>query len=107
MKILYLHGLHSKPGGKKPSFQVSRGYLVINPGMPDEDFVESVRIAQEAYDAEKPDVVVGSSRGGAVAMNMETGVTPVVLIAPAWCRWGTVGTVKPWQPSSCIRRMIP
>ena len=73
MKILYLHGLYSRPGGRKPTFLRERGHEVINPGMPDDDFAASVRIAQHAYDAGSPEVVVGSSRGGAVAMNLETG----------------------------------
>ncbi len=39
-------------------------------------------------------MVVGSSRGGAVAINIDAGRTPLVLIAPAWRRWGTTTTVK-------------
>jgi len=38
---------------------------------------------------------VGSSRGGAVAMNIDSGDTPLVLLCPAWKTWGTVATVKP------------
>src|SRR6516162_6352776 len=95
MKILYLHGLGSKPGGVKPTFLASLGHSVINPGMPDDDFGASVRIAQATYDEGRPEVVVGSSRGGAVALNLDTGATPLVLIAPAWRRWGTARTVRP------------
>jgi fermentation-respiration switch protein FrsA (DUF1100 family) len=95
MKILYLHGLHSKPGGVKPTFLRSNGHEVINPGMPDDDFAASVRVAQGAFDEGRPEVVVGSSRGGAVAMNLATGDVPVVLIAPAWRRWGSAERVKP------------
>ena len=36
-----------------------------------------------------------SSRGGAVAMNINSGKTPLVLLCPAWKRWGTPTTVKP------------
>ena len=39
--------------------------------------------------------MVGSSRGGAVAMNINSGSTPLVLLCPAWKRWGTATTVKP------------
>lgn len=42
----------------------------------------------------KPDVVVGSSRGGVVAMNIDPGSTPVVLLCPAWKFWGTARTMK-------------
>jgi hypothetical protein len=94
MKILYLHGLYSKPGGVKPTFLRQQGYEVINPALPEEEMETSVRIAQEAFDASRPDVVVGSSRGGAVAMGIDAGATPLVLIAPAWKRWGTARTVK-------------
>jgi hypothetical protein len=94
MRILYLHGLYSKPGGVKPTSLRRHGYEVINPALPDEAMETSVRIAQEAHDASRPDVVVGSSRGGAVAMGIDSGRTPLVLIAPAWKRWGTARTVK-------------
>ena len=63
--------------------------------MPDEDFEEAVRIAQAEYDRHQPAVVVGSSRGGAVAMNLDSGDTPLVLLCPAWKEYGTVKTVKP------------
>lgn len=95
MRILYLHGLYSRPGGTKVRYLLERGHEVINPGLPDVDFDESVAIAQEAFDTGDPDVVVGSSRGGAVAMNLETKDIPVVLIAPAWKRWGKAVRMKP------------
>lgn len=94
MKILFLHGWTSVPGGVKPTFLAQHGHEVINPKLPDEDFEEAVRIAQAEYDRHTPDVVVGSSRGGAVAMNMNSGDTQVVLLCPAWKRWGSARTVK-------------
>src|SRR4051795_3337394 len=94
MKILFLHGWKSVPGGLKPSYLIRHGHDVINPALPDEDFAEAVRIAQAEYDRHRPDVIVGSSRGGAVAMNIETGGTPLLLLCPAWKRWGTATTVK-------------
>ncbi|HEX8200806.1 MAG TPA: hypothetical protein VF590_09980 [Isosphaeraceae bacterium] len=94
MRILYLHGLYSRPGGTKPTFLRQQGHDVINPALPDGDWEASVRNAQDAYDASHPEVVVGSSRGGAVALGIDSGATPLVLIAPAWRRWGTARTVK-------------
>jgi len=70
MKILFLHGWQSVPGSVKPTFLVQHGHEVINPKLPDEDFEGALRIAQAEYDRHRPDVVVGSSRGGAVAMNI-------------------------------------
>ena len=95
MNILFLHGWQSTPGGLKPTYLTSYGHEVLNPHIPDDDFDAAVRIAQAEFDQGKPDVVVGSSRGGAVAMNIESGDTPLVLLCPAWKRWGTARTVKP------------
>lgn len=69
MKILLLHGWHSTPGGVKPTYLKDHGHEVLNPALPDDDFDAAVRIPQAEFDQHRPDVVVGSSRGGAVAMN--------------------------------------
>jgi hypothetical protein len=95
MKILFLHGWHSTSGGLKPSYLKDAGHEVLNPALPDDDFDAAVRIAQAEYDQGQPDVVVGSSRGGAVTMNIDSGDTPLVLLCPAWKTWGTARTVKP------------
>jgi alpha-beta hydrolase superfamily lysophospholipase len=94
MRILFLHGWTSVPGGRKPTFLKDAGHNVLNPALPVDDFEEAVRIAQAEYDQHHPDVVVGSSRGGAVAMNIESVETPLVLLCPAWKKWGTAKTVK-------------
>src|SRR5262245_59850034 len=95
MKILFLHGWQSVPGGVKPTYLVQHGHEVINPKLPDEDFEEAVRIAQAEFDKHQPDAVVGSSRGGAVAMNINSGDIPLVLLCPAWKHWGKATKVKP------------
>lgn len=95
MLILFLHGWQSTPGGIKPTYLTDHGYTVLNPSLPDEDFDEAVHIAQGEFYRQRPDVVVGSSRGGAVAMNMKTGKTPLVLLCPAWKQFGTAKRVKP------------
>ena len=95
MKVLFLHGWRSIPGGVKPTYLAEHGHEVINPALDDDDFDEAVRVAQAEYDRHHADVIVGSSRGGAVAMNLDSGSTPLVLLCPAWKRWGTATTVKP------------
>lgn len=87
MKILFLHGLESRPGGSKAQYLEGLGHTVLNPFLPRDDFDKSVRIAQEEIDLESPDVVVGSSRGGAVAMSLDLKGAKLVLIAPAWKRF--------------------
>jgi hypothetical protein len=95
MTLLFLHGWTSVPGGVKPTYLARHGHIVINPKLPDEDFPEALRIAQAEFDSHKPAVVVGSSRGGAVAMNINAGSARLVLLCPAWKRWGAATTVKP------------
>ena len=95
MTILFLHGWHSTPGGLKPTYLKDHGHTVLNPALPDDDFELAVSIAQSVYNRHQPDVVVGSSRGGAVAMNIDSKDTPLVLLCPAWKTWGTATTVKP------------
>jgi hypothetical protein len=95
MRILFLHGWQSVPGGVKPTYLKEHGHEVVNPKLPDEDFAEAVRIAQAEFDKHRPQVVVGSSRGGAVAMNIDCGNARVVLLCPAWKKFGSVRKAKP------------
>jgi alpha-beta hydrolase superfamily lysophospholipase len=95
MKLLYLHGWNSLVGGVKPTFLQSLGHEVIEPALDHDNFEMALATAQAAYDASLPDIVVGSSRGGAVAMNLQSGHAKLVLLCPAWKRWGSVKAVKP------------
>ena len=94
MRILFLHGWQSVVGGVKQTYLRDSGHEVINPALDDNDFDAAVRTAQLEFDQHRPDVIVGSSRGGAVAMNIDSGETPLVLLCPAWKNWGTAGTLK-------------
>ncbi len=95
MTILFLHGWHSVPGGVKPTYLKDHGHIVINPALDDDDFDAAVRTAQSEFDKHKPEVVVGSSRGGAVAMNINSGNAKLILLCPAWKNWGAAKTVRP------------
>ena len=94
MRILYLHGLGAQPGGAKATFLRQQGHEVVEPEVPAK-FSEALGTAQQAFDRRRPEVVVGASRGGAVAMNIDTGDVPLVLIAPAWKWRGPANTVRP------------
>jgi predicted esterase YcpF (UPF0227 family)/DNA-directed RNA polymerase subunit RPC12/RpoP len=94
MKVLFLHGWRSVPGGVKPTFLVQNGLEVINPKLDDDDFEKALRTAQDCYDQNQPEVIVGSSRGGAVAMNLKAPKAKLVLLCPAWKNWGRATRVK-------------
>jgi hypothetical protein len=94
MKILFLHGWHSVPGGVKPTYLKDHGHTVINPALDDDDFAAAVAVAQAEFDKHQPKVVVGSSRGGAVAMNIDSGDAVLVLLCPAWRKHGKAKKTK-------------
>ena len=82
-------------GGVKPTYVKSHGHDVHEPALDHEDFQAALRTAQMAFDEHQPDIVVGSSRGGAVAINIDSDTARLVLICPAWTKWGLAKTVKP------------
>ncbi len=93
--ILFLHGWKSVPGGVKPTYLKDHGHTVINPALSDDDFAHAVHVAQAEFDKHQPEIVVGSSRGGAVAMNINSGTVKLVLLCPAWKNWGAIKSVRP------------
>ncbi len=94
MKVLFLHGWKSVVGGVKPTYLKDAGHDVINPALDDDDFDLAVAAAQTEFDQHKPDVIVGSSRGGAIAVNIDSRDTPLVLLCPAWKNWGRATKLK-------------
>lgn len=94
MKILFLHGWKSVVGGVKPTYLQQHGHEVSNPKLDDDDFEMAVLAAQAALELQRPDVIVGASRGGAVAMHLRSGSVPLVLLCPAWKRYGGLKRLK-------------
>lgn len=84
MKVLFLHGKEGTPTGTKPTYLKRKGHEILAPALDKNDWEASRTAAKEAFAKFKPDVVVGSSRGGALACDLETGDVPKVLIAPAY-----------------------
>jgi fermentation-respiration switch protein FrsA (DUF1100 family) len=95
VRILYLHGWNSVVGGVKPTYLKSHGHDVHEPALDHDDFEVALATAQAGFDQHQPEVVVGSSRGGAVAMNLKSGSARLVLLCPAWKQWGQAQKVKP------------
>ncbi len=107
MKVLLLHGFLGNSNLKKFLLEVN-GFCVCRPRLSNLSFSKAVKQAQRAYDAFQPDVVIGSSRGAAVALNLQAN-TPLVLLSPAYKRFGTV--CKTINPLTIIHgnrdRLIP
>ena len=98
MKVLFLHGLESGPRSLKSKFLRKKGHKVYAPRLPKTSFSDSVRIAQSKIDKVKPDYIVGSSRGGAVAMAINPHDAKLILIAPAWKKYN----VSPDLPDGTV-----
>lgn len=92
-KILFLHGLFGQ-NSSKPAFLQSLGHKVLSPNLNDWSFSQSLEIAQNYFDEFRPDIVVGSSRGGALAMNINSHDVPLILLAPAWPYFGNADKTK-------------
>ncbi|MFM8172334.1 MAG: CPXCG motif-containing cysteine-rich protein [Pirellulaceae bacterium] len=88
MRVLYLHGWHSVPGGIKPQSLESRGLEVIQPALDDDDWDLALRQATDAWKQSQPDLLVGSSRGGSIALHLPAPNLPRVLLCPGWRRFG-------------------
>ena len=94
MKILFLDGLGTNPESLKAAFLRQRGFEVSYPTLPDRDFEASVRIARDAAREQVPQVIVGYSRGGAVALALDLPDIPLALLAPAWRACGVSSQVR-------------
>jgi len=92
-KVLFLHGMFGQ-NSSKPYFLKSLGLKVCHPILNDWSFESSIEEAQKYLDETKPDLIVGSSRGGAVAMNIQSEDMPLILLAPAWKFFGKKDQTK-------------
>jgi hypothetical protein len=97
MRIICLHGWQSVPSGVNRTFVSQHSHEFFDPKLLDEDFALAVQIAQREFDNHQPDVVVGSSRGGAVAMNVRSSSARLVLVCPPWKKRCNAKTVSPAQ----------
>ena len=84
MKVLFLHGMHGTPDGTKPTYLKENGFEVCAPSLPKDDWEASRAAALTAFADFEPDVIIGSSRGGALACDLPAPGIPKVLVAPAY-----------------------
>lgn len=84
-RILFLHGLHGSPEGTKVQLLRAAGHDVQAPTLPRDSLASALQIARDAVAAVVPDAIVGSSRGGALALSLNlVEPPPMILLAPAW-----------------------
>ena len=90
LRVQFIHGLESNTQGTKARFLASR-FEALTPAMNTSDLEGSIATQASALREFKPDVLVGSSFGGAVAVALlarKLWRGPTVLLAPAAARLG-------------------
>ena len=69
LRVLFIHGLESSPYGRKSRF-LSRHFISITPQMKPLNYMACLSKQIRAIQTFRPDVIVGSSFGGAVALHL-------------------------------------
>jgi predicted esterase len=69
LRVQFIHGLEGSPKGAKATL-LARHFETLAPAMDTGDFDASVAVQADALAAFQPDVLVGSSFGGAVAVEL-------------------------------------
>ncbi|HVU04435.1 MAG TPA: YqiA/YcfP family alpha/beta fold hydrolase, partial [Polyangiaceae bacterium] len=95
LSVQFIHGLESSPTSSKAQY-LDRFFDSVAPAMDTSDFEGAVRTQAAALRERPPDVLVGSSFGGAVALALlARGIYrgPTVLLAPAHRHYGVPETI--------------
>ncbi len=90
LRVQFVHGLESSPQGVKARL-LARHFTALTPEMDARDFEASVAVQSEALRVFAPQVLVGSSYGGAIAVALlQRGLWrgPTLLLAQAALRRG-------------------
>jgi len=85
LRVQFIHGLEGSPQGTK-SQVLAKHFAALSPAMDTGSFEAAVAVQAEALGSFRPDVLVGSSFGGAVAVALlQRGVWrgPTLLLAQA------------------------
>lgn len=89
-RVQFIHGLESSPQGNKAKL-FAETFDAVTPAMDTSDFAGCVEIQAGVLESFRPDVLVGSSFGGAVAVALlQSGrwLGPTLLLAQAALRAG-------------------
>ncbi|NNF60572.1 MAG: hypothetical protein HKN06_04485 [Gammaproteobacteria bacterium] len=90
LKVQFIHGLEGSPFGIKSQL-LQQEFDAITPAMDTGDFEASVRLQADQLAARPPDLLIGSSFGGAVALALlQRGLWSgrTLLLAQAGLRYG-------------------
>lgn len=96
-KVHFIHGLESSPQSRKARV-LAEHFAAETPAMDTSDFDACVELHAARLKARTPDVLIGSSFGGAVAqalLQQQRWAGPTLLLAPAGIRYGLGAAIPP------------
>lgn len=91
LRVQFIHGLEGSPNGAKARL-FAQHFTASTPAMNTKDFLSCVAVQEAELSTFKPDVLIGSSFGGAVAVELlhrGAWTGPTLLLAQAAFRIGT------------------
>jgi hypothetical protein len=97
LRVLFIHGLEGSPQGSKARF-LAEHFAAITPAMDTGDFAACVALQRRILGEFVPEVLVGSSFGGAVAVALlgdGSFAGPTLLLAPAQRHFGVAESLPP------------
>ena len=100
LRVQFIHGLEGSPQGNKARL-LARHFEALTPAMDTSDFEACVAVQADALAAFRPDVLVGSSFGAAVAVELlqrELWRGATLLLAQAALRRGAHAELPPGVP---------
>lgn len=100
LRVQFIHGLESSPQGDKARFFAAH-FDAVTPAMDTSDLEASVAVQARAIADRAPDVLVGSSFGGAVAVELLARGAwrgPTLLLAQAAFKLGRARAIPPGVP---------
>jgi pimeloyl-ACP methyl ester carboxylesterase len=104
LKVLFVHGLEGSPQGRKARL-FDRHFDARTPYMDTRDYAACVRLQTEALAEFRPDLLVGSSFGGAVVVTLlqrSAWTGPTLLLAPAALRLGPTSRLAENVPVTIV-----
>lgn len=100
LRVQFIHGLEGSPQGNKARV-LAEHFTAHTPAMDTADFAGCVALQARELEAFQPDVLVGSSFGGAVALALlQRGAWrgPTLLLAQAGIRYGLAAALPAGVP---------
>jgi predicted esterase len=97
VRVQFIHGLEGSPQGAKARF-LAEHFDAVTPAMDTGDFAACVALHQRVVAEFAPEVLVGSSFGGAVAVALLAAGSwrgPTLLLAPAQRHFGVAAKLPP------------